>query len=1025
MNKTLQRQLRKTLGFADSATLAATLDRLRAENESPELRGLLGGLVEFLMRVDSTYDQYERDLALRTRSLELSSAELTTANTRLRDELADRDKALHSLRGALLELVPSASESQRFALTDGDLAILSRRIAELVEERERSRRILSNQKFALDQHAIVSITDIHGTIVYANDRFCEISGYDRNELIGANHRIVKSGVHPAEVFRQMWETISHGQVWHGQICNRARSGSLYWVNATIVPLLGPDGLPEQYIGIRTDITRTKEMEAELSEQLHLVEELIEAIPLPLYFKNTAGRYIRVNRAFELLIGTSREAILGQTIHAILSDEDAALHLTRDAELLASGGVQSYEATIHSRNGVRHDTLYRKVALTRRDGTVTGLLGAIIDITERKQAEQEILRAKEAAEAASQAKSDFLANMSHEIRTPMNGVIGMTELALDTALSEEQREYLSIVKSSAESLLTILNDILDFSKIEAGKLLVEQINFDLHRVVADTLKSLALRAHEKGLELVCDLGSEVPRHVLGDPSRLRQVLVNLIGNAIKFTERGEIAVQARLENADSAAAEVRFAVRDTGIGIAPEKQSLIFDAFAQEDSSTTRKYGGTGLGLSISRKLVELMGGHMRLDSQVGIGSIFSFTVRLQHDTAPQPSLPGFSELRGRRLLVVDDNATNRQVLEGMLHSWQMEAVSVASGAAALALVASDRHFDAILLDAHMPEMDGYELARRLHADWPTLPPMLMLSSGAMRGDARRCQEAGIVGFFSKPISGEELLAALHRIFALPAGEVSDPTHLVTRHSLREQEKALHLLLVEDHPVNQKLALGLLDKWGHHTTLAQHGQEAVDIVDKRHFDLILMDMQMPVMGGLEATRRIRAAEISAGRPRTPIIAMTAAAMESDREACLAAGMDDYIAKPIKATELQEKLLAVGGIANVRTPGGFDYADALRLADQETIDIITDIFLATWERDLDNLRRAMREEQRDASERIAHSLRGTLATFNAEPAADLAGDIEKRSHHENSAALLALADKLETEIRRLVACLVATA
>lgn len=916
MQKALLRQLKRSLGIGSEAELAALLNSmsLAATTADPALRTALDGFGDFLKRVDSSYEQYERDLDLRTRSLEISSSELSDSNEKLRLSLADRENALRSLRKTVRDLLPDAdSGGLADTFADEDVAELSKRIASMVAESEHGRRELATQKFALDQHAIVSITDTAGTILYANDRFCDISGYAREELLGRNHRIINSGTHPTEMFRDMWQTISLGKVWRGEVCNRARNGDLYWVNATIVPLLNATGEPERHIAIRTDITDRKRIEAQLSEQLHLVEELIEAIPLPVYLKDSAGRYVRLNKAFELFFQISREELLGHTLNDLLPPEDASLHTEKDAELFADKGMQSYEASVHSRDGLIHDTVYRKAVLTRRDGSVSGLLGVIVDITERKRAEIEVLRAKEAAEAASRAKSDFLANMSHEIRTPMNGVIGMTDLALETALTAEQREYLTIAKSSAESLLTIINDILDFSKIEAGKLLVEEISFDLYRLIAEVLKPLALRAHEKGIELLSEVLHDVPRYVRGDPSRIRQVLVNLVGNAIKFTNDGEIALRTELLQLQDGHAIVHFTVRDTGIGIAPDKQDLIFDAFSQEDTSTTRKYGGTGLGLSICRRLVELMGGRIWLHSQMGEGSTFHFSVQLELSEQATSAQGSQINLVGRRILVVDDNATNRRILCSMLSLLKTIPRAVDSAQAALALMEEgSTDFDCILLDAQMPEMDGYELARRLHATYKYLPPMLMLSSGALRGDAQRCQEAGIAGFFSKPISLDELQAALGRLFDnAPITNMATGAPLVTRHSLREARRTLNVLLVEDHPTNQKLALGLLGKWGHIATLARNGQEALDILATRSFDVILMDMQMPVMGGIEATQRIRARETEHQLKHTPIIAMTAAAMQDDRDACLTAGMDDYLSKPIRVKELQEKLQSLGG------------------------------------------------------------------------------------------------------------------
>lgn len=1024
MQKTLFRQLKRSFNLADEAALSALLASMRtaAVTADPSLRSVLEGFGAFLERVGSSYEQYERDLDLRTRSLEVSLVELSGSNEKLHQELIKRENALYSLREVVRSLLPTtepASAGKVFA--DDDISAISRRIGELVAESGQVHRALSNQKFALDQHAIVSITDVNGTIIYANDRFCAISGYSRDELIGRNHRIVNSGIHPPAFFEDIWGTISLGSVWRGEICNRTRDGQLYWVSATIVPLPGDDGQPLEYIGIRTDITDRKRMEAELSEQLHLVEELIEAIPLPVYLKDRAGRYLRINRAFETFFGVQRELLIGRTLLDLLSPEDARLHIEKDAALLASRGAQTYEAVVHDRDGGRHDTIYRKAVLTQRDGSVSGLLGTIIDITARKRAEAEILEAKEAAEAASRAKSDFLANMSHEIRTPMNGIIGMTELALDTALTEEQQEFLNIVKSSAESLLTIINDILDFSKIEAGKLQVEQISFDLHRVIAETIKTLSLPAHEKNLELVSEIRPDVPRQLLGDPSRIRQVLLNLLSNAIKFTEKGEITVFTELISLSGDETGIHFAVSDTGIGIAAEKQGLIFEAFSQEDSSTTRRYGGTGLGLSISRRLVALMGGEMWLESKTGRGSTFHFSIKLKVDLQPPQVITKQIELCGRHILIVDDNATNRRVLSGMLAAWDVKVTDAESAAVALEIMhRAEQTFDCIILDAHMPGMDGYQLAHRLRDAHPQLPPMLMLSSSAMRGDGQRCQQAGIAGFFAKPILPEELLAALRQIFGGGERQATTRQSLLNRHALRELQRTLDILLVEDHPINQKLALGLLEKWGHRTTLAGNGQEALQYLRQRPFDLILMDIQMPVMGGLEATQQIRAMELAQNLPRIPIIAMTAAAMQGDRDACLSAGMDEYLAKPIKARELLEKLLVFGG--QIADPNevlpAFDYAAALHGSDRETVEIIAGVFIETWQRDIQDLREGVEQGDVALIERTAHTFKGSLACFAAEPAVRVAADLEVRARNRRVTGISAEIDSLEREIRALV-------
>ena len=993
MQKTLLRQLKRTLGIADEAALSRLLARLEvlSSEAEPGVGELLGGFGELLARVGAAYEQYERDLQLRTRSLEVSSQELSELNEKLRQEVHERDRALGALREAVSVLLPDAGASNSLIPHEADIDALAQRLTRLIAEGEANRRELEHQKFALDQHAIVSITDAAGLIVYANDRFCEISEYSRAELIGKSHRLVKSGEHSTAFFTEMWNTIVNGRVWHGEVCNRTRSGRRYWVNATVVPLLGANGLPEQYISIRTDITDRKNIEAKLFEQLHLVEELIEAIPLPMYLKDAQGRYLRLNRAFELFFEIRREDYIGRTLHALLTPEDAGLQAGKDEELLQNAGTQTYEALVHGRDGRQRDVIYRKAALTQLDGTVQGLLGVIIEISDRKQAEREIVLAKEAAEAANRAKSEFLANMSHEIRTPMNGIIGMTELALDTELDAEQREYLSIVKSSSEALLTIINDILDFSKIEAGKLQVEHLAFSLPQLASETLKTFALRAHEKDVELTCEILPEVPQHLFGDPNRIRQILVNLIGNAVKFTERGEIALRIECPGASDNEAEVHFSVRDTGIGIAPESQQRIFDAFSQEDSSTTRRFGGTGLGLSISRRLVDLMGGRIWLESTLHRGSTFHFSLPLEIDRSSSDNQADRQLMSGRRVLVVDDNATNRRILASLLANWQTEALLADSAVAAREILSQGvTGIDAILLDARMPDVDGYQLADELRCQHPDLPPMIMLSSGPLPGDNKRSREIGIAAFFSKPVAAEELLGALGRIFA---GETPNALPDAPAGESTENRAGLAVLLVEDHPINQKLALGLLEKWGYHPSLAANGQEAFVLYAERPFDIVLMDLQMPVMNGIEATRRIRHYEEQSQLAPTPIIAMTASAMEGDRESCLAAGMDDYISKPIRAAELLAKLQVYAPRPR-KSPAdtAFDYAGALRRADPESLRLVGEILLDNWEYSIDRLRAAASAGDQALCRRVAHGLHGPLATLKADPATRIVRELE---------------------------------
>ena len=521
----------------------------------------------------------------------------------------------------------------------------------------------------------------------------------------------------------------------------------------------------------------------------------------------------------------------------------------------------------------------------------------------KRAEAVMREARDLAERVARARSAFLANMSHEIRTPMNAVLGFVELILDTELSTEQRRALELVRSSSEALLMILNDILDYSKIEAEHLELESIPFDVSKVTHATASLLAVRAREKHLELLAEVSPEVPRAVRGDPTRLRQVLMNLIGNAIKFTEQGEVVVSVTTALAADDHVELRFAVRDTGIGIAPEHVGTVFKEFTQADATMTRRYGGTGLGLAISQRLVRLMGGEIEVQSEVGTGSEFSFTLAFLAETAPMSRLTAIAALGGRRVLVVDDNQTNRRILHEMLAGEGIKVDDVATAAEGLeALRRAERKrapYHLAILDVQMPDMDGFQMASVVRGE-PTLAStrLLMLTSAGQRGDGERCRELGIRGYLTKPISRADLLEALGTVLAASPEEAGTP-EVVTRHTIAESRASLRVLLAEDNPVNQQVAVAMLVKRGHEVHVTSNGREAVDAVRERDYDVVLMDIQMPEMDGFEATHAIRA--LPQGKD-LPIIGLTAHALSGERERCLSHGMTDYLAKPFKGHEL---------------------------------------------------------------------------------------------------------------------------
>jgi len=931
-------------------------------------------------------------------------------------------------------------------------------VAHDITKRKKAEEILAqNEKrfrdISLSMADWIWEVDTKGRYVFSAGNSKKVLGYETDELMGKTPFDFMPKEEVLKIKPVFMEIIKKKQpIVDLKNWNQRKDGSRVYLLTNGVPIFDDHGEFTGYRGVDKDITK----ELEIEEKLRTVMENIMD-PVAVYDKYEKVTYL--NPAFTRVFGWSLDELHGRRIDFV-PDEEIEARKKSISKVFQGEAVSGFETWRKTKSGTRIAVRVGAALFLDNQGKPDGIVVNFQDITQEKQAQNELNQMNQElekaiahanmmaqkAEIANIAKSEFLANMSHEIRTPLNGVIGMTGLLLDTDLTGDQQHYVNTVQNSGESLLSVINDILDFSKIEAGKLEMETIDFDLRSMLDDFASMMSMRVQEKDLEFLCASSPDVPALLRGDPGRLRQILANLVGNAVKFTAKGEISVRAYLEKETQKDITLLFSIKDTGIGIPKEKHDLLFQSFTQADASTTREFGGTGLGLTISKTLCEMMGGEIGVNSEVGKGSEFWFTACFKKQAEPAyRAMPAQKvDMKGLHVLIVDDNKTNREILQGQLGSWGCEVKEAVDGPDAIGKFYQAENekdsFQIAILDMQMPGMDGLSLGKIIKADDKFKSVhLIMMTSMGQAGDAKRFKQAGFAAYLIKPVGYSDLFDCMATIISGDSGSQVESS-IITRHTVREQHrKNIRILLAEDNLTNQQVAIGGLKKFGFvGVQIVENGALAVKAVSESSYDLVLMDIQMPEMDGHEATRQIRKLESESGKKRIPIIAMTAHAMKEDRDKCIAAGMDDYVSKPIDPKALLEVLECwlpkeksaappvseskpvlkqkISGKNNLKV---FDKEALMErlMDDTELLKIIILAFLDDMPKQMDALKNHIDQKQCEDAGKQGHQIKGASANVGADALREIAAEIEIAGKAGDLDTLVSLLPQLEEAFDRL--------